>query len=155
MLVKGAGWRRLKDSTSDHQKRTMDDDGSVPENTVRFQHDSSDAWREAIPPEMMPKLQIVLTGLSRPEVMLRSKPPIVRLSGSATGFHLRLVLKAPACAIRRRNLQIETDAFEKAVTSDPYLAVRSVACSRHSLGKPPNSALGSVPKSSTLSRLAN
>jgi RNA polymerase sigma factor (sigma-70 family) len=36
-------------------------DGRVRENTVQFQQDQSGAWREVIPPELMPKLERVLS----------------------------------------------------------------------------------------------
>ncbi len=40
-------------------------DGRVRENTVQFQQDQSGAWRQVIPPELMPKLEAVLGDASR------------------------------------------------------------------------------------------
>jgi len=38
-------------------------DGRVRENTVQFQRDDTGAWRQVVPPELMPKLGVVLNNL--------------------------------------------------------------------------------------------
>ena len=40
------------------------DDGRVRENTVQFQRDENGVWRQVIPPELMPKLEVVLNSSS-------------------------------------------------------------------------------------------
>jgi hypothetical protein len=45
-------------------------DGRVRENTVQFQQDQTGAWRQVIPPELMPKLERIL-----------SDPPTVQMVG--------------------------------------------------------------------------
>ncbi len=39
-------------------------DGRVRENTVQFQRDENGEWRQVIPPQLMPKLEVVLNGPS-------------------------------------------------------------------------------------------
>ena len=39
-------------------------DGRVRENTVQFQRDENGGWRQVIPPELMPKLEVVLNNSS-------------------------------------------------------------------------------------------
>jgi RNA polymerase sigma factor (sigma-70 family) len=38
-------------------------DGRVRENTVQFQRDENGVWRQVVPPELMPKLEVVLNNL--------------------------------------------------------------------------------------------
>jgi len=39
-------------------------DGRVRENTVQFARDENGSWRQVVPPELMPKLEVVLNNLS-------------------------------------------------------------------------------------------
>jgi len=39
-------------------------DGRVRENTVQFQRDENGGWREVIPPELMPKLGLLLNNVA-------------------------------------------------------------------------------------------
>jgi RNA polymerase sigma factor (sigma-70 family) len=41
-------------------------DGRVRENTVQFARDENGSWRQVVPPELMPKLEVVLNNLSGP-----------------------------------------------------------------------------------------
>ncbi len=39
-------------------------DGRVRENTVQFQRDDNGGWHQVIPPQMMPKLEVVLNNMA-------------------------------------------------------------------------------------------
>jgi hypothetical protein len=42
-------------------------DGSIRENTVQFQRADNGVWRHVIPPELMPKLEVVLNNAANAE----------------------------------------------------------------------------------------
>lgn len=45
-------------------KQHIYNDGRVRENSVQFERDDTGQWRQVIPPELMPKLGVILNNLA-------------------------------------------------------------------------------------------